>query len=191
MPWSGRAYRRDEWGAADPVNRALSTANSCLYGVCHAAIVAAGYSPALGFIHTGHMLSFVHDIADLYKAEITIPLAFAAAKEGSVGLETRVRYACRELFHARRLLQRIVPDIDAVLTLPGEGDGGAEAERAAVDDGALETLWDPAGEVNAGVAYGEPEAEPGAAPEADAEAAAQADASKPDAAPRADAPDAG
>ena len=65
VTWSGRSYRRDEWNKADPVNRALSCANSCLYGICHAAIVSAGYTPALGFVHTGKMLSFVYDIADL------------------------------------------------------------------------------------------------------------------------------
>ena len=51
--WTGRSYRRGSWG--DPVNRALSCANACLYGICHAAIVAAGYSPALGFIHSGKL----------------------------------------------------------------------------------------------------------------------------------------
>src|SRR5262249_31841055 len=51
VTWKGRVYRREHWDAADPLNRALSCANSCLYGVCHAAVVSAGYSPALGFIH--------------------------------------------------------------------------------------------------------------------------------------------
>ncbi len=67
VEWTGRSYKRDSWMDADPVNRALSAANSCLYGICQAAIVSAGYSPALGFIHTGKMLSFVYDIGDLYK----------------------------------------------------------------------------------------------------------------------------
>jgi CRISP-associated protein Cas1 len=53
VPWQGRHYKATQWERADPVNRALSAANSCLYGICHAAIVSAGYSPALGFIHTG------------------------------------------------------------------------------------------------------------------------------------------
>ena len=73
VTWSGRSYKRDEWSKADPANRALSAANSCLYGICHAAIVSAGFSPGLGFIHTGKMLSFVYDIADLYKTEIKLP----------------------------------------------------------------------------------------------------------------------
>jgi CRISP-associated protein Cas1 len=146
------------------VNRALSTANSCLYGICHAAIVAAGYSPALGFIHTGHMLSFVHDIADLYKADLSIPLAFKEAGGGATGLDARVRHACREMFRSQRLVQRIVPDIDAVLTIPGERADTREAERSTQDDGSMENLWDPAGEVQAGVSYRELEAAPQEAP---------------------------
>jgi CRISPR-associated protein Cas1 len=115
VAWTGRSYKRDSWANADPINRALSSANSCLYGVCHAAIVSAGYSPALGFIHTGKMLSFVYDIADLYKAEITIPAAFQAVADGPYELESRVRRRCRDLFFRERLLQRIIPDIERLL----------------------------------------------------------------------------
>jgi CRISPR-associated protein Cas1 len=138
VPWAGRSYRRDRWADADPVNRALSCANSCLYGVCHAAIVAAGYSPGLGFIHTGKQLSFVYDIADLYKADVAIPAAFRAAAEGSTGLESRVRHACRDTFREERLLARIVPDIQAVLSVDLPGDPGFDAD-AALPGG----LWDP------------------------------------------------
>jgi CRISPR-associated protein Cas1 len=119
VSWDGRSYDRSRWGAADPVNRALSAANSCLYGLCHAAIVSAGYSPGLGFIHTGKQLSFVYDIADLYKTETTIPAAFAAAAESGADLERRVRMVCRDLFHERRLLQRVVDDIQFALEVPG------------------------------------------------------------------------
>lgn len=64
VTWTGRNYERGDWKAADPVNRALSAGNSCLYGICHAGILSLGYSPALGFIHVGKQLSFVYDIAD-------------------------------------------------------------------------------------------------------------------------------
>jgi CRISPR-associated protein Cas1 len=146
ITWSGRAYRRERWAAADPVNRALSAGNSCLYGVCHAAIVSAGYSPALGFIHTGKMLSFVYDVADLYKAEITVPLAFRAAAEGLDRLESRVRQACRDHFHEQRLLQRIVPDIEHALGIDASADDGEYDADAALPGG----LWDPAGGETAG-----------------------------------------
>jgi CRISPR-associated protein Cas1 len=152
--WSGRSYTRQRWGDADPVNRALSCANSALYGVCHAAIVAAGYAPALGFIHTGKMLSFVYDVADLYKVEVTIPAAFRAAAEGTEKLEQRVRRLCRDAFHEERLLARIVDDLDKVL---GVGGGEAEGEAAGFDaDLALPGgLWDPEeGTVEGGQNYG-------------------------------------
>ena len=149
VPWSGRSYQRADWGRADLVNRALSAANSCLYGVCHAAILAAGYSPALGFIHTGKMLSFVYDIADLYKTEITIPAAFGAGAEGRENLETRVRRACRDGFRDARLLQRIVPDIERALGPAPQR--GSEPDFDA-DPAAPGPLWDDQeGEVEGGV----------------------------------------
>ncbi|MGH2443824.1 MAG: type I-E CRISPR-associated endonuclease Cas1e [Chloroflexota bacterium] len=153
MEWHGRAYRRNDWRSADPVNRALSTGNSCLYGVCHAAIISAGYSPALGFIHTGNMLSFVHDIADLYKVETTIPLAFQIAAEDTSGLETRTRQACRDTFREERILHRIVADIEEVLGVREAFLDSAES----VDDGSGPgSLWDPdAGLLVTGVNWGE------------------------------------
>ena len=117
VPWAGRNYKQGDWGAADPVNRALSAANASLYGVCHAAIVATGFSPGLGFLHVGKQLSFVYDIADLYKVDITVPAAFRAVKDGGTNIESRVRRMCRELFHSERLLERIVPDIQRVIGL--------------------------------------------------------------------------
>lgn len=156
VPWHGRNYQRNSWTAADPVNRALSCANSCLYGVCHAAIVSAGYSPALGFIHTGKMLSFVYDIADLYKADLTVPVAFAAVAEGEHDLERRVRYHCRDSFHDGRLLQRIVPDIDAVLALEEDDLIAAARLDFDADEAAPGGLWDPlAGAVEGGVNHGD------------------------------------
>lgn len=163
VPWSGRSVPRDGWGRADPVNRALSCANSCLYGICHAAIVSAGYSPALGFIHTGKMLSFVYDVADLYKADLTIPLAFGAVAEDAEtsGLENRVRHRCRDIFREQRLLQRIVPDIDCVLQVGAEAAQEQELDLYHATPGGL---WDPeVGEVRGGVNWADAsDDEPGA-----------------------------
>lgn len=122
VAWHGRSYQRGAWHRADHVNRALSTANSYLYGVCHAAIVSAGFSPALGFIHTGKMLSFVYDVADLYKTAVSVPAAFRAAAQGSMGMSRRVREYCREAFTETRLLERIIPDIQLALGIAGTAD---------------------------------------------------------------------
>jgi CRISPR-associated protein Cas1 len=134
VPWRGRLYDRQHWERADPVNRALSAANALLNGICHAGVVSGGYSSALGFVHTGKQLSFVYDIADLYKAEITIPLAFAVVAQGTHQLDKRVRMACRAAFKERRLLERILPDIDGVLgvsELPPENELDPDGDPAA------------------------------------------------------------
>lgn len=152
VEWQGRSYRADSWGSADPINRALSCANSCLYGVCHAAVVSAGYSPALGFIHTGKMLSFVYDVADLYKAEVVVPVAFHVVAAGTHDLEGRVRRACRDLFHTGRLLERIVPDIEHALSVEGTWEEEEMDVDFDADDGLPGGLWDPErGQVAGGV----------------------------------------
>lgn len=143
VAWTGRSYQRAEWYYADPVNRALSAANSCLYGISHAAILSAGYSPALGFIHTGKQLSFVYDVADLYKAELTIPAAFAAVADDGPGLESRVRHRCRDLFHEQRLLARIVADLQFVLIGDTTTEQAGDDDEFTADEALPGGLWDP------------------------------------------------
>lgn len=142
-----RNYDPDRWDDQDPVNLALSAANHCLYGVVHAVILALGCSPALGFIHTGTQHAFVYDVADLYKARVTVPLAFSLA--GSENPEREVRRRLRDQFRLLKLLPSIVYDIQALLdptVKDGDGQPGVE----------LLSLWDPvAGAVPAGVNYGD------------------------------------
>jgi len=157
IPWAGRSYDRQNWREADPVNRALSTANACLYGLCHAAIVGAGYSPGLGFIHTGKQLSFVYDIADLYKAQTTAPAAFETAARSTRNIEREVRILCRDAFAAQRLLEQIMKDLEYVLDVPPADEDEAETDFDS-DPGTPGGLWDPdAGEVAGGVSYAEPD----------------------------------
>ncbi|MEI7990088.1 MAG: type I-E CRISPR-associated endonuclease Cas1e [Chloroflexota bacterium] len=117
VTWNGRVYDRKNWQAADPVNRALSAANALLYGVCHVAIASGGYSPSLGFVHSGYFLAFVHDIADLYKSILTIPTAFQVAAESAQQIESRVRREVREKIRQTKLLAKILPDIDELLDI--------------------------------------------------------------------------
>lgn len=158
VEWAGRAYDRSEWTAADPVNRALSCAAACLYGVCHCAVISAGYSPALGFIHTGKLLSFVYDIADLYRVDLTIPIAFEVAALQAAGemlnVDREVRVRCREVFRVSGLMERVVRDIDELMQ-PESAD--LERARAHLDGGDDPPggLWDPeGGEVEGGVNHG-------------------------------------
>lgn len=147
IEWKGRNYSRGNWSKADTVNRALSTASSCLYGICHCAIISAGYSPAIGFIHTGKLLAFVYDIADLYKVETTVPVAFEIAArykklDNCVGMERAVRVACRDIFKEQRILERVIRDIDEILDISNVELDRAQSYLDRTDDPPGQ-LWDP------------------------------------------------
>jgi CRISPR-associated protein Cas1 len=143
-----RDYDRKAWKNADPINKALSVANSCLYGLCHAAIVAAGYSPALGFVHIGKQLSFVYDIADLYKMETSVPAAFRTVASGVNDLEKRCRMACRDEFHQSNILKSIVADIHKLFDQ--DLSEFEDSDDYVNDPSAPGDLWNPNGEVSEG-----------------------------------------
>jgi len=134
VEWSQRQYRHgDPHATGDDVNRLLSAGNACLYGVCHAAINGIGASPGLGFIHTGSAVSFVLDVADLYKAEYTIPLAFDLAANQRVE-ERDMRLAFRDRLSDGRLLRRIVRDVHMLLLGQEEPDQDDQDQRALWDE---------------------------------------------------------
>lgn len=120
VQWKGRRYDQDAWDSADLPNRCLSAATACLYGVTEAAVLAAGYAPAIGFIHTGKPLSFVYDIADIVKFDTVVPLAFKLAAQSPSNPERKVRQACRDVFRESKLLDRLIPMINEVLASAGE-----------------------------------------------------------------------
>lgn len=115
VDWGKRDYNPDDFAAGDPINQALSAAHTCLYGIVHAVIVAMGCAPGLGFVHTGHARSFVYDVADLYKAEITIPIAFDVAAEGPEDIAAATRHAVRDAVHDGKILERCARDIRRLL----------------------------------------------------------------------------
>lgn len=128
VPWNGRTYDPDDFAGGDPVNQALSAGHACLYGAAHAVIQALGCSPGLGFVHTGHECSFVYDLADLYKADITIPLAFevaATADREEVGSVMRRR--TRDAMVQYHLMERMVRDIRTLFAQEGEAPTGENA----------------------------------------------------------------
>jgi len=107
IPWGGR--KRD---SGDAVNDALNQANAMLYGISEAAILAMGYSPALGLIHSGDRRSFVFDVADVVKFTTVVPLAMRIAKEGPHDIRNRVRRACRDMFRAHNTIAVIARVVD-------------------------------------------------------------------------------
>ncbi len=115
VSWRGRRYDPKDWGTADQANRALSSATACLYGLSEAAILAAGYAPAVGFLHTGKPQSFVYDIADIFKFDTVVPVAFKVAAKPCADMEGAVRRGCRDAFRKTKLLETIIPAIHEVL----------------------------------------------------------------------------
>lgn len=122
VKWKARKYDQSNWDNTDLANKCLSAATSCLYGLSEAAILAAGYAPAIGFLHRGRPQSFVYDIADIFKFETVVPEAFritAAIQRGKGGdepAERQVRKACRDSFRKTKLLDRIIPSIQEILS---------------------------------------------------------------------------
>lgn len=121
VDWKRRAYDPKDWEAGDVPNRCLSAATACLHGLTEAAVLAAGYAPAIGFLHTGKPLSFVYDIADLYKVDTVVPEAFRIAGQAAKGKldmapDRAVRLACRDAFRRTGLLKKIIPAIEEVLS---------------------------------------------------------------------------
>ena len=123
VEWHGREYDTENFFSGSPVNQALSAGNVCLYGLASAVITALGCSNGLGFIHIGHEFSFAYDIADLYKAEITIPIAFQLAGEETPDLPNVVRRKVRDEFVKTHILERMVRDIKYLLDDSEDGDG--------------------------------------------------------------------
>lgn len=115
VKWNGRRYDPQKWSAGDKANQCISAATACLYGITEAAILAAGYAPAVGFLHTGKPLSFVYDIADILKFDTVVPAAFQVAAKSPQKPDREVRIACRDMFRQKNTLKKLIPLIEEVL----------------------------------------------------------------------------
>lgn len=148
VEWSGRAYKPDDFAGGDPVNRALSVANNCLYALSLSVVHGLGLSPGLGFIHVGHENSFIYDIADLYKAEITIPLAFRLAAASLTNIESEVRKELRKAFRSSHLIERMIRDLKFIFDIQEDEIGESFPLEAPI------CLWDSHRSVKeAGILY--------------------------------------
>lgn len=119
LAWHGRKYDTSAWNRGDLPNRCISAATSCLYGITEAAILAAGYAPAIGFLHSGKPLSFVYDIADIVKFDTVVPIAFEVAAKQLPDSDRAVRLRCRDVFRSSQLLSKLIPLIEDVLSAGG------------------------------------------------------------------------
>jgi CRISPR-associated protein Cas1 len=109
IEWKQRVTE-GSWSDLDATNRCLSVAFSCCYALCQGAIHSLGLSPGIGFIHTGDPRSFVFDMADLYKLEVCVPIAFEQASESDEKAEAGIRKRFRDAAFAARLMERARED---------------------------------------------------------------------------------
>ena len=148
VAWSRREYKVDDFESSTPINQALTAAHQALYGLSYSVIVALGASAGLGFIHTGHDLSFVYDFSDLYKADYSIPIAFEMVKEyGKDDIAVHTRHAMRDAFKDGKKKKKMVKDLKYLLDIKNQDEVHA-----------VMSLWDnKKGLQKFGVQYHEPE----------------------------------
>lgn len=140
VPWHGRRYDRANPNATDIANQAINHAASAVEGAAAIAVASTGTIPQIGFVHEDSGQSFVLDVADLVRHDVTLPIAFGAAKQVLQGreqnLERHVRRRAAEMFNREQTVARLIDHIKDLLDAPVAGDvaGSAPATRTEGDE---------------------------------------------------------
>lgn len=114
--WKGRSFTPGKFELGDITNQVLTSSNAALYGILSSAVHSMGYSPHIGFIHSGSPLPFVYDLADLYKEYLCIDLAFSLTLEMAGDYNKhKVSAAFRQRVIETDLLGKIGQDIEAII----------------------------------------------------------------------------
>ncbi|MHB0765390.1 type I-E CRISPR-associated endonuclease Cas1e [Stutzerimonas sp. NM35] len=123
--WKGRSFTPGKFETSDITNQVLTAANAALYGILCSAVHSLGYSPHIGFIHSGSPLPFIYDLADLYKEELCIDLAFSLTRDMAGRYDKhKVSAAFRQRVIDMDLLAKLAEDIPGIL-----GSGRANRYR--------------------------------------------------------------
>lgn len=116
--WKGRQFTPGKFALGDVTNQVMTSTNAALYGILCSAVHSLGYSPHIGFIHSGSPLPFVYDLADLYKEHLSIDLAFSVTRELAGRYDKhKVAAAFRQRVIETDLLAKLADDISEVLGL--------------------------------------------------------------------------
>lgn len=125
IEWHGRRYDRHDPNAADPPNQAINHAATFVESAADIAVAAVGALPPLGFIHEDSSNAFTLDIADLYRVDVSLPLAFGAVKalrERKVdSLEREVRQRAVRLFRQEKLIPKMIDRIKELFDVDDRG----------------------------------------------------------------------
>lgn len=119
VPWHGRRYDRSDPVAADLPNQAINHAATFVEAAADIAVAATGAIPSLGFIHEDSSNAFTLDIADLFRVEVALPLAFSTVKacnaQGIVKLEQELRRRAARAFRQEKLIPKMIDKIKELL----------------------------------------------------------------------------
>lgn len=119
VKWKGRHYDRDNPESADPPNQAINHAATFVEAAADIAIAMVGALPPLGFIHEDSSNSFTLDIADMWRVEITLPLAFSVtarvAENPELSLEREIRYEAARWFKKHKLIPAMIDRVKELL----------------------------------------------------------------------------
>jgi len=130
VPWQGRRYDRSNPNATDIPNQAINHAATFVECAADVAVAAVGALPPLGFIHEDSSNAFTLDIADLYRAEVTIPLAFKVARKAlddpALIIERTLRREAAMEFRRTKLISHMIERIKELFNV---NDGGSDTQR--------------------------------------------------------------
>jgi len=125
IPWKGRRYDRNNPSATDVPNQAVNHAATFVESAADVAVAAVGAIPPLGFVHEQSSNAFTLDIADLYRADLTIPLAFQIARrvldDPTLSIERELRYEAARQFRRRKLIPGMIDRVKDLLHVDDSG----------------------------------------------------------------------
>jgi CRISPR-associated protein Cas1 len=119
IEWDGRRYDRGNPGAGDDANQAINHAGSAMSAAAAIAVTAVGAIPQLGFVHEDSGQSFVLDIADLYRHDVLLDIAFGAVKQAAPldSIERAVRRRASMLIRQKGIIPSMIGRIKLLLGL--------------------------------------------------------------------------
>lgn len=129
IQWNGRRYDRDNPTAADIPNQAINHAASAVQGAAMLAVAVCGAIPQLGFIHEDSGAAFALDIADLFRDNTTLPIAFGAAREhgpGPESIDRAVRRIAARTLRDNNVVSKMIARIKELLDAD---DGSGDPQR--------------------------------------------------------------
>ncbi|MNS33374.1 CRISPR-associated endonuclease Cas1 [compost metagenome] len=112
ITWKGRIFDRKNPERNDAPNQAINHVVAVVEACAMVAVAVTGTLPQLGFIHEDSGNSLCLDLADLFRDTVTLPVAFAAAREVTrhpdLDLERMARRLAGQTVREKRLIPMMI-----------------------------------------------------------------------------------